>query len=358
MCEIGRHPPKQRSRKELMTHGNARDQRRHAGPRDAVPSVAADRRRRVRRRRSPRSSAAASGAGSPSRACTRRRSRSAFAAYQGARHGVLMSNGTVTMEVALQGARHRLGRRGDRPGADVQRHRVRADGRRRAAGVRRRHARHLDDRSRPGRGGDHRRARGRSCPVHLGHQMADMDRIMEIARRHGLAVIEDCAHAHGQRWNGPRRRVHRRLRLVQPPVLEDPHRGRGRHAAHERRPARPARPLDHRLRPRRRTPTSRSTRSARTTGSASCTRRCSRSRCDGSPRQQERAPSAGKRFEAIGRRDPRRARHAARTRAITRWSFYRYIVAIDPEAFAGPDERGGLRRARGRGHRAEAGTSR
>jgi dTDP-4-amino-4,6-dideoxygalactose transaminase len=37
-------------------------------------------------------------------------------------------------------------------------------------------------------------------PVHLGHQMADMDRIMEIARRHSLAVVEDCAHAHGQRW--------------------------------------------------------------------------------------------------------------------------------------------------------------
>src|SRR5581483_8966998 len=37
-------------------------------------------------------------------------------------------------------------------------------------------------------------------PVHLGHQMADMDRIMEIARAHGLAVVEDCAHAHGQRW--------------------------------------------------------------------------------------------------------------------------------------------------------------
>jgi dTDP-4-amino-4,6-dideoxygalactose transaminase len=37
-------------------------------------------------------------------------------------------------------------------------------------------------------------------PVHLGHQMADMDRVMEIARRHSLAVVEDCAHAHGQRW--------------------------------------------------------------------------------------------------------------------------------------------------------------
>jgi dTDP-4-amino-4,6-dideoxygalactose transaminase len=39
-------------------------------------------------------------------------------------------------------------------------------------------------------------------PVHLGHQMADMDRIMPIAQAHGLAVIEDCAHAHGQQWQG------------------------------------------------------------------------------------------------------------------------------------------------------------
>ena len=39
-------------------------------------------------------------------------------------------------------------------------------------------------------------------PVHLGHQMADMDRVAEIARRHSLALVEDCAHAHGQRWRG------------------------------------------------------------------------------------------------------------------------------------------------------------
>lgn len=38
-------------------------------------------------------------------------------------------------------------------------------------------------------------------PVHLGAQMADMDTIMAIAHRHSLVVIEDCAHAHGARWN-------------------------------------------------------------------------------------------------------------------------------------------------------------
>ncbi len=37
-------------------------------------------------------------------------------------------------------------------------------------------------------------------PVHVGSLMADMDAIMEIARRHNLVVIEDCAHVHGARW--------------------------------------------------------------------------------------------------------------------------------------------------------------
>jgi dTDP-4-amino-4,6-dideoxygalactose transaminase len=39
-------------------------------------------------------------------------------------------------------------------------------------------------------------------PVHLGAEMADMDAIMEIADRHNLVVIEDCAHAHGAKWRG------------------------------------------------------------------------------------------------------------------------------------------------------------
>src|SRR6185503_12502827 len=39
-------------------------------------------------------------------------------------------------------------------------------------------------------------------PVHLYGSMADMDRIMAIAKAHGLRVIEDCAHMHGGLWDG------------------------------------------------------------------------------------------------------------------------------------------------------------
>jgi dTDP-4-amino-4,6-dideoxygalactose transaminase len=38
--------------------------------------------------------------------------------------------------------------------------------------------------------------------VHLAAQMTDMDAVMEIAGRHNLIVIEDCAHAHGAKWRG------------------------------------------------------------------------------------------------------------------------------------------------------------
>jgi len=39
-------------------------------------------------------------------------------------------------------------------------------------------------------------------PVHIAGSVADMDAINDLARQHGLAVIEDCAHAHGSTWKG------------------------------------------------------------------------------------------------------------------------------------------------------------
>ncbi|MFA6931235.1 MAG: DegT/DnrJ/EryC1/StrS family aminotransferase [Lentisphaeria bacterium] len=39
-------------------------------------------------------------------------------------------------------------------------------------------------------------------PVHLFGSIADIDRLCEIAQKHGIVVIEDCAHAHGGKWDG------------------------------------------------------------------------------------------------------------------------------------------------------------
>lgn len=125
----------------------------------------------------------------------------AFAAYQGARHGVLMANGTVTMEVALKALGIGWGDEVIVPaltfaatayapmaaGAlpviiDVEPRTWTIDPDLVEAAI--------TERTRA------------IIPVHLGHQMADMDRLTDIASRHGLAIVEDCAHAPGQQWRG------------------------------------------------------------------------------------------------------------------------------------------------------------
>ena len=124
-----------------------------------------------------------------------------FAALQGAGHGILMMNGTVTMEVALRALDIGWGDEVIVPAltfaatpyaviaagalpviVDVEAGTWAIDPDAVEAAV---------------------TPRTRAIiPVHLGQSMADMDRIMDIAGRHGLAVIEDSAHSHGKAWNG------------------------------------------------------------------------------------------------------------------------------------------------------------
>jgi len=123
-----------------------------------------------------------------------------FAAYQGAEHGIVMSNGTVTMEVALKALGIGWGDEVIVPAltfaatayaavaagalpvvVDIEPERWTIDPAAVEAAI---------------------TPRTRAVmPVHLGQQMCDMDALTAIADRHGLAIVEDCAHAHGQRWN-------------------------------------------------------------------------------------------------------------------------------------------------------------
>ena len=124
-----------------------------------------------------------------------------FADYQGAAHGIVMVNGTVTMEVALKALGIGWGDEVIVPAltfaatayaaiaagalpviVDVEPKRWTIDPDAVEAAI---------------------TPRTRAImPVHLGQQMADMDRLAAIADRHGLAIVEDCAHAHGQQWGG------------------------------------------------------------------------------------------------------------------------------------------------------------
>jgi dTDP-4-amino-4,6-dideoxygalactose transaminase len=122
-----------------------------------------------------------------------------FAAYQGCRHGVVMANGTVTMEVALKALGIGWGDEVIVPALTFAATPYAAM----AAGALPVFCDVLGDTLTidPDRVEAAVTSRTRAImPVHLGHQMADMDRITAIARRHSLALVEDCAHAHGQRW--------------------------------------------------------------------------------------------------------------------------------------------------------------
>jgi dTDP-4-amino-4,6-dideoxygalactose transaminase len=255
-----------------------------------------------------------------------------FAAYQGARHGVLMMNGTVTMEVACKALDIGWGDEVIVPAltfaatayapmaagalpviVDVTADTWCIDPELVDAAVTPRTKAII--------------------PVHLGHQMADMDRIVEIADRHGLALIEDCAHAHGQRWRD---------------------RGAGCFGAFGSFSHQSSKIL-----------TSGEGGSLLTDDEALARRAhsivdCGRAKDPGEreftfganyrlselnaallvvamrrfPGQQEERATNGKLFERMAAEIPG-VRVMPADERISRWSFYNYILAIDPEAFAG-----------------------
>ena len=157
---------------------------------------------------------------------------------------------------------------------------------------------------------------------------------MAIADRHGLAVVEDCAHAHGQRFGDTGAGCFGGLRVVQPPDDQDHARRRGRHAAHPGRGTGPPGPLADRLR------------AAQGRGRAGV-----HVWCELPPRGSSTPPSSASRLERFEEQRAERERHARlfETLAagltgvglnpihprVTRWGFYRYLFRIDPEQFAG-----------------------
>ena len=256
----------------------------------------------------------------------------AFAAYQGARHGILMMNGTVTMEVALKALGIGWGDEVIIPAltfaatayapmaagalpviVDVAPDTWCIDPDLVEAAV---------------------TPRTRAImPVHLGHQMADMDRIMNIARRHDLAVVEDCAHAHGQQWSGQGAGCigdfgsfsHQSSKILTSGeggtlLTNDETLARRAHSIVDCGRAKDPDEKEY---------TFGANYRLSELNAALLVVAMKRF-----PAQQAERAIAGKRLEALAAEIPGVRVMPADAR-ITRWSFYNYLLAIDPDAFAG-----------------------
>ena len=124
-----------------------------------------------------------------------------FAEYHGARHCLFMANGTVTLQCALAACGVGPGDEVIVPGltwmatamaarylgakpvfADIEPSTLCLD---------------------PDAAADAITDRTRAIiPVHLYGSMADLERLGRVAEQHGLAMIEDCAHMQGGKWDG------------------------------------------------------------------------------------------------------------------------------------------------------------
>ncbi len=259
-----------------------------------------------------------------------------FAAYQGARHGVLMANGTVTMEVALKALGIGWGDEVIIPAltfaatvyapiaagavpviVDVTPDTWTIDPDLVEAAI---------------------TPRTRAImPVHLGHQMADMDRVMEIADTRGLAVVEDCAHAHGQRWNGIGAGCFGDFGSFSHQSSKIMTAGEGGSLlTNDDRLARLAHSIIDCGRPKDDAETEYTFGANYRLGELQAALLMVAMRRF--PEQQAQRATLGAIFEGMAEDVPgvRVMPHDPR---ITRWSFYRYVVAIEPDAFAGRTHR-------------------
>lgn len=124
-----------------------------------------------------------------------------FLKMQGGNYGVLMANGTVTMEIALRAAGVGWGDEVLVPAYTFQ---ATAAAPMAAGAVPvivdiDPNTYCIDPKAAEAAITERTRA---IIPVHLGAQMADMDAIMALAEKYNLIVVEDCAHAHGAKWRG------------------------------------------------------------------------------------------------------------------------------------------------------------
>jgi dTDP-4-amino-4,6-dideoxygalactose transaminase len=124
-----------------------------------------------------------------------------FAAYHGVRHAIAVASGTDAIELALRVA-------GIGPGDEVitVAHTAVAT----VCAIERTGAKPVLVDIDPGTYTMHPSAAAAAItartrailPVHLYGHPANLDALIAITERHGLLLIEDCAQAHGARWNG------------------------------------------------------------------------------------------------------------------------------------------------------------
>jgi len=174
-------------------------------------------------------------------------------------------------------------------------------------------------------------------PVHLGHQMADMDRIVEVARRHSLAVVEDCAHAHGQRWRDRgagtfgefgsfSHQSHKLLTAGEGGSLlcDDEELARRAHSLIDC-----GRPKD---------PEGRQYTFGANYRLGELHAALLLVGLERFPAQQAERAAAGRRFQELAAEVPG-VRLLPPDARISRWSFYCYVLLVEPEAFAGAGNR-------------------